>query len=156
MNNLFQVTIQPVELSDRDSVKRIIMRMLGPNSNQKTQFLLENGGIVFKGLNEEAAKDLVNHLQQAGAEAEIGPIEDEQEEKQQLFRIILISSGEKNIQLIKAIRKETGIGLRESKKLVENLGIINEGVPRLAALKTISRLIESGAKIIVEPIGNFG
>lgn len=150
MMNKFKVTIHPVRPTNQDSVITIIMRFLGPDSNRKARFISENGGTVYEGLNEQAANNLATQLQKAGAESEILPIEDTEEE-QQLFRIILVSSGPQSKKVVNVIRKVTGLGLRESKKQVENLGMIKKRTSRGTALETISMLMESGATIIIEP-----
>lgn len=153
MPNLFKVIIQPVRSGDIDSIKTIVMRILGPDSNNKVEDLIENGGTIFEELNEEAASHLATQLREAGAEVEVIPMKNDQGKKQQLFRVRLISYGEKKIHVIKEIRKVTGLGLKESKELVENLGIVQDGVSHKAALKMKAMLEDAGATVTLEPIG---
>lgn len=153
MSNLFKVSIQSFGPGNTGDVKTIIMRILGPDSSNKANDLIENGGTVIKGLNEEAANHLVSQLREAGAEVEMFPLEDDQVEKQQLFRVVFVSFGEKKLHVIKEIRQITGLGLKESKELVENLGIIADGVSEKVALKTKAKLESVGASVNLESIG---
>ena len=50
-----------------------------------------------------------------GGAAEAAPAEEEQDE----FDVVLISSGEKKIQVIKEVRALTSLGLKEAKDLVD-------------------------------------
>jgi len=51
----------------------------------------------------------------AGPAAEAGPAEEEKTE----FDVILVSAGDKKINVIKEVRAITGLGLKEAKDLVE-------------------------------------
>jgi large subunit ribosomal protein L7/L12 len=57
------------------------------------------------------------------------------EEKDE-FDVVLISQGDKKIQVIKEVRAITGLGLKEAKELVEGAPkAIKEGVPKDEATK---------------------
>jgi ribosomal protein L7/L12 len=153
MKKLFQVRIKPFGQSNTHAVKAVIMRILGPDSNNDAIALIENGGTVFDGLNEEAANHLASQLREAGAEVEVLPLGEGEKMKQQLFRVRLISYGEKRIHVIKVVREVTRLGLKESKELVENLGVVEDGVAKNEALKTKAKLEDAGATVTLEPIG---
>ena len=82
----------------------------------------------------------------AGGAAAAGGAADEAEEKTE-FNVVLKEIGQKKVEVIKAVRELTGIGLVDAKKLVEGLGTIKEGVPKDEADKIAARLLETGAVV---------
>jgi len=74
-------------------------------------------------------------------------------DKMGLSRITLASIGEQKIQVIKTVREITNRSLKDSKELVENLGVIVDGVTAEAAEKIKAKLERVGATIKLEPIG---
>jgi len=70
-----------------------------------------------------------------------GPAAAEEVEEQTAFDVILTGFGEKKIQVIKAVRELTSLGLREAKELVEGVPkAVQEGVNKedaAAAKKTL-------------------
>ncbi|HEU5329713.1 MAG: 50S ribosomal protein L7/L12 [Thermomicrobiales bacterium] len=78
----------------------------------------------------------------AGA-AEAAPPEEEQTE----FNVVLTEIGANKIQVIKAVRELTSLGLKEAKDLVEAAPkAVREGVTKEEATKAKERLEEAGAK----------
>jgi large subunit ribosomal protein L7/L12 len=72
------------------------------------------------------------------------------EEKTQ-FDVILKSSGEKKINVIKVVRAITGLGLKEAKDLVESAPkAVKEGVSKDEAEKMKKELEENGAQVEVK------
>ena len=64
------------------------------------------------------------------------------------FDVILLSSGDKKIQVIKEVRAITGLGLKEAKDLVEGAPKpIKEGVNKDEAEKIKATLEKVGAKV---------
>lgn len=64
------------------------------------------------------------------------------------FAVILKSSGEKKINVIKEVRAITGLGLKEAKDLVEAGGkTVKEGVNKEEAAKIKATLEKAGAKV---------
>ena len=64
------------------------------------------------------------------------------------FAVILKSSGEKKINVIKEVRAITGLGLKEAKDLVEAAPKpVKEGVPKADAEKLKAKLEAEGAKV---------
>ncbi len=62
------------------------------------------------------------------------------------FDVILTSFGDKKIQVIKAVRQITGLGLKEAKALVESAPApIKEGVDKAEAETVKGQLDEAGA-----------
>ena len=71
----------------------------------------------------------------------------EEEEKTE-FNVILKEIGAQKIQVIKAVRELTGLGLRESKELVEGTpSNVKEGVSKEEAEAAKARLEEAGATV---------
>ena len=71
----------------------------------------------------------------------------EEEEKTE-FNVILKEIGAQKIQVIKAVRELTGLGLRESKDLVEGApSNVKEGVSKEEAEAAQARLEEAGATV---------
>ena len=70
-----------------------------------------------------------------------GPAAAEEVEEQVAFDVILTGFGEKKIQVIKAVRQLTSLGLKEAKELVEGVPkVVQEGVNKEdaeAAKKTL-------------------
>ncbi len=69
------------------------------------------------------------------------------EEKDE-FNVILASSGEKKVNVIKAVREITGLGLKEAKDLVDSApSAIKEGVNKAEAEELKKKLEEAGATV---------
>ena len=80
------------------------------------------------------------------AAAPVAEAEEEGPEKTE-FDVILLEIGDKKIQVIKAVRAITGLGLKEAKALVDGVpGAVKEGVPKEEAEGIKVQLEEEGAK----------
>ncbi len=72
----------------------------------------------------------------------------EEEEASTTADVILTSSGDKKIQVIKVVRAATGLGLKEAKALVDAApGPIKEGIERDEAEKLKAELEEAGGSV---------
>ncbi|WP_425065020.1 50S ribosomal protein L7/L12 [Reyranella sp.] len=79
----------------------------------------------------------------AAAGAAAAPVEVKDE-----FTVVLAAAGDKKINVIKAVREITGLGLKEAKDLVEAAPKpIKEGVPKADAEKLKAKLEAEGAKV---------
>lgn len=79
----------------------------------------------------------------AGAQASAAPVEEKTE-----FTVVLTSSGENKIGVIKEVRAVTGLGLKEAKDLVEGAPkTVKEGVSKADAEKIKIQLEKAGAKV---------
>jgi large subunit ribosomal protein L7/L12 len=79
----------------------------------------------------------------AGAGGAPAPVEEKTE-----FTVVLASTGEKKIEVIKEVRALTGLGLKEAKDLVEGAPkTIKEGVAKDEANKIRTTLEKVGAKV---------
>ena len=64
------------------------------------------------------------------------------------FTVVLAGAGDKKINVIKAVREITGLGLTEAKDLVEGAPKpVKEGVPKADAEKLKAKLEAEGAKV---------
>jgi len=67
------------------------------------------------------------------------------------FDVILVSFGDKKIQVIKEIRGITGLGLKEAKALVEGAPKpVKEGVPKDEAAEIQKKIEEAGGQVDVK------
>ena len=71
-------------------------------------------------------------------------------EEQTEFNVILKSAGEKKVEVIKAVRAITGLGLKEAKDLTEAGGAVKEGVSKDDAAKMKKDLEAAGATVEVK------
>jgi len=82
----------------------------------------------------------------AGPAAAAAPVEEKTE-----FTVVLDSAGDKKINVIKAVREVTALGLKEAKDLVEGAPqTIKEGVSKDEAEKIKKVFEEAGAKVSVK------
>jgi large subunit ribosomal protein L7/L12 len=71
-------------------------------------------------------------------------------EEQTEFDVILKSAGDKKVEVIKAVRAITGLGLKEAKDLAEAGGMITEGASKDDAAKFKKDLEAAGATVEVK------
>jgi len=81
----------------------------------------------------------------AGPAAAAAPVEEQTE-----FTVILKAAGEKKVEVIKAVRAITGLGLKEAKDLVEATGMVKEAVSKDDAAKMKKDLEAAGATVEVK------
>ena len=69
-------------------------------------------------------------------------------EEQTEFNVVLTSAGEKKIQVIKAVREATGLGLKEAKAVVDAApGNVKEGLSKDDAEALKTKLEDAGASV---------
>jgi large subunit ribosomal protein L7/L12 len=82
----------------------------------------------------------------AGGGAAAAAVEEKTE-----FTVVLVSGGDKKINVIKEVRAITGLGLKEAKDLVEaGNKVVKEGVSKDDAAKMKKQLEDQGAKVDVK------
>ncbi len=111
--------------------------------------LLETSELV-KALEEEfgvsaAAPVAVAAAPAAGAAAPAAAAEEKTE-----FNIVLKDAGANKIDVIKAVRAFTGLGLVEAKAAVEKGGVLKENVAKEEAEKILADLKAAGANAVLE------
>ena len=68
-------------------------------------------------------------------------------EEQTEFTVVLASFGENKVNVIKAVREITGLGLKEAKDLVDGAPkAVKEGIAKADADAAMKKLVEAGAK----------
>ena len=114
------------------------------------------------GLTLKDAVDLADYLKAeygiepaaGGAVMMAGPAgggDGEAVEEKTSFDVVLKGDGGKKIQVIKAVREATGLGLKEAKEMVEGAPAnIKEGVDKEEAEKIAEALKEAGADVEVK------
>jgi large subunit ribosomal protein L7/L12 len=85
----------------------------------------------------------------AAAPAAGGPAaEDGAEEESATVDVVLTAPGDKKIQVIKAVRAATGLGLKEAKAVVDGApNAVKEGIERDEAEKLKAELEEAGGEV---------
>jgi large subunit ribosomal protein L7/L12 len=87
----------------------------------------------------------------AGAVAQGGAGAPAVQEEKTEFNVILTNVGQNKIPVIKAIREITGLGLKESKDLVDGAPkTVKESVPKDQAEEIKKKLIELGATVEIK------
>ena len=81
----------------------------------------------------------------AGPAAAAAPVEEQTE-----FTVILKSSGDKKVEVIKVVRAITGLGLKEAKDLTEAGGTVKEGASKEDAEKMKKDLEAAGATVEIK------
>ena len=125
-----------MEAVSRDQVKDFI----------KNMSLLEAAGLV-KELEEELGVSAAAPVALAAAPAAAEAAAEEQTE----FNAILTDTGEKKIQVIKAVRELTSLGLKEAKDLVDGAPkAVKEGVPKEEAEAVKKKIEDVGGKVEIK------
>ena len=106
----------------------------------------------IKGLTVLEVSDLVKTLEEelgvsAAAPAAAAPAEEEKTE----FDVVLADAGAKKIDVIKAVRAITGLGLKEAKDLVDGAPKpVKQAVSKDEAAQLKKQLEDAGAKVEVK------
>jgi large subunit ribosomal protein L7/L12 len=63
------------------------------------------------------------------------------------FNVVLLEFGANKVQVIKAVRELTGLGLKEAKDLVDGAPkTVKEAIPKADAEAALKKLVDAGAK----------
>ena len=80
----------------------------------------------------------------AGGSGAAAPVAEEQTE----FNVVLLETGANKVQVIKAVRELTGLGLKEAKDLVDGAPKpVKEAIPKADAEAAKKKLEDAGAKV---------
>jgi len=105
--------------------------------NEMVNTLKEKYGVTA------AAPVMMGAAPAAAAEAKV--------EEQTEFTVMLVSSGDKKIQVIKEIRAITGLGLKEAKALVDGApGVVKEGISKEEAADIKKKVEEAGGAVEIK------
>ena len=64
--------------------------------------------------------------------------------------VTLVNAGAAKVNVIKVIKEITGLGLKESKDIVDNKGVVKENIPAAEADEIKAKLEEAGATVEVK------
>ena len=98
---------------------------------------------LVKAIEEKFGVTAAAPVMMAAGPAAAGPAAEEQTE----FDVILKSAGDKKVDVIKAVRAITGLGLKEAKDLTEAGGVVKEGASKEDAEKFKKDLEAAGATV---------
>ena len=101
---------------------------------------------LVKAIEEKFGVSAAAPVAVAAGPAAAGPAAEEQTE----FTIILKNAGSKTVEVIKAVRAITGLGLKEAKDLAVAGGPVKEGVSKEDAEKMKKDLEAAGATVEVK------
>lgn len=101
---------------------------------------------LVKAIEEEFGVSAAAPVAVAAAATAAAPAEEEKTE----FKVSIKEIGDKKIDVIKAVREFTTLGLGEAKALVESKGVIKENATKEEADKIIARFKEVGATVVAE------
>jgi large subunit ribosomal protein L7/L12 len=109
-----------------------------------TKSLMEVMDLV-KAIEEKFGVTAAAPVMVAGPAAAAAPVEEQTE-----FTVVLKSAGDKKVEVIKAVRAITGLGLKEAKDLTEAGGTVKEAVSKDDAAKMKKDLEAAGATVEVK------
>ena len=101
---------------------------------------------LVKAIEEKFGVSAAAPVMAAAGPAAAGPAAEEQTE----FNVILKSAGDKKVEVIKAVRGITGLGLKEAKDLTEAGGTVKEGASKEDAEKMKKDLEAAGATVEIK------
>lgn len=111
----------------------------------KSMTILELNDLV-KAIEEEFGVTAAAPVAVAGAGAAVAEVEEQSE-----FDVVLLEAGASKINVIKAVREITGLGLKEAKDLVDGAPKpIKEKIAKEEADAVSAKLTEAGAKVEVK------
>jgi large subunit ribosomal protein L7/L12 len=97
---------------------------------------------LVKAIEEKFGVSAAAPVMAAGPAAAAAPVEEQTE-----FTVVLKTAGDKKVEVIKAVRAITGLGLKEAKDLTEAGGIVKEGASKDDAAKMKKDLEAAGATV---------
>jgi large subunit ribosomal protein L7/L12 len=101
---------------------------------------------LVKAIEEKFGVTAAAPVMMAGPAAAAAPVEEQTE-----FTVILKAAGEKKVEVIKAVRAITGLGLKEAKDLVEGAPqTVKDAVSKDDAAKFKKELEAAGAQVEVK------
>ncbi len=126
-------------MADLDAIIKMLDELTLMEAAELAKRLEEHWGVT-------AAAAVAVAAAPGAAGAEGGAAEEKTE-----FDVVLTDVGSNRIQVIKAVRELTGLGLREAKEAVENVpSKVKEGVSKEEAEEAKKKLEEAGAKVEIK------
>ena len=149
----YRIQISPV-VRNQSAVVKFLHRIFSSGELQKkrAEELVKKGGIVVESIFKAAADSYAEKLRQLGVQVEVLEMaEDDQEEG---YQVKLIDAGDRSLEVIKEVRVITGLGLKDSKELVEGLGVVGIYSSGDEADRIKEILTAAGAKVSITKLGD--
>jgi large subunit ribosomal protein L7/L12 len=126
-------------MADMNAIVDTLSSLTVMEAAQLSKLLEEKWGV-------SAAAPVAMAAMPGGAAAAAAPVEEKTE-----FNVVLVSGGDKKIQVIKEVRAITGLGLKEAKDLVEGAPkSVKEGVSKDEAAKIKKQIEEAGGQVDIK------
>ena len=104
---------------------------------------------LIKAMEEKFGVSAAAAVAVAGPAAGAAPVAAAEEQTE--FTVMLTSIGDNKVNVIKAVRELTGLGLKEAKDLVDGAPKpVKEGIPKADAEAARKKLEDAGAKVEVK------
>ena len=146
----YSIRISPVQ-SQNSEIPERMGGILGILDSLRLEDLVRNGGIVKEDLSRSEAGRLAGELRRLGVAVEV--IENTDSEATNGYQVTLISVGKRKVPVIKEVREITGLGLKEAKELVDNLGVVGIYKTKREADRVKKILKSVGAKATIIKLG---
>ncbi|PVW12837.1 hypothetical protein DDV96_14525 [Marixanthomonas spongiae] len=150
--SMYEVNIKPVK-SNQAAVLKFLLHQLGTNEKNKVSILIKHGGTVTQNLNQQAANSMANQLQKLGVTAEVNTMSSEVPKVKYLVK--MLSSGKNKVNVIKVVRNLTNLSLKQSKDIVDNLDVVEEGLTKKVAEQYKRMLENAGAIVRIESMSSL-
>src|SRR5690554_2088956 len=133
-------------------VREAYMQLLGPENRLKVHDLVNNGGILLDNLTKQKATQIASDLMGLFVPYEVIEMEssdpvDDSGNANSTYEVKLVDSGGAKLAVVKLVKEITGLGLKESKELVDELGVVGVYSSKEEAEEIKVLLEESGAKV---------
>src|SRR5690625_2923754 len=132
-------------------ILRTLKKLLSADRMHEVEKRTQEGVVIIRDLNERTANSIaaqLKHLERLGVTREVTRMKGE--ESNELYLVRLISVGKSKLSIVKLVRELTGLGLKESKEIVDKLGIVAEDLIRNEAERFKKLLEDAGAKVRIE------
>lgn len=150
MNYQIKITF---EKNTQAIVIKFLKRLLSADKILEVEKQAKGGVIIIRDLNEVTANSIATQLKQMarlGVTVEVSRMKTKQPNG--LYLVRLVSAGTNKLAVVKLIRELTGMGLKEAKAIVDELGIVAENIGKKESMR-IGKLLEAaGAMVRIEEI----
>lgn len=147
----YSIFLSAVSKKYQSRVTIHLTKILGQGKKDTIHNLIHNGGTILESIPKVKADQVAAQLRKLGAVIEVS--QDKTEQKNDGFKVTLLDIGKNKLQVVKEINTLTRLGLKKSKLLVDNLGVVGSYKNKSEAYD-VKQILESvGAKILVTKLG---
>ena len=148
----FHINIKPNSSPGMEFIR--LLRTIAGVSLSAAKDLAERGGTVKVTTDRNEADAIKGQLESAGAQVEIVE-EGTGGRSERRFRVQLITAGEDRSAVVEVVSRLTGMDADAAQGVVDQLGVVAEGLGREAAERMVGELALVGAQAQLLPIGPF-